>query len=102
MSMIHGELRGKRPKFFVDQRVHPQTLAVVQTRASGLGVEIVTGDFNTFEFTSEVSGCLVQYPVRRPPPLHATCHSQLRYPTSPTTISHPVRSSSSFPSSSDL
>ena len=32
---IHGELRSKRPKFFVDERVHPQTLAVVQTRAAG-------------------------------------------------------------------
>ena len=82
MSMIHGELRGKRPKFFVDQRVHPQTLAVVQTRASGLGVEIVTGDFNTFEFTSEVSGCLVQYPVRRPPPpRHMSLPATLPYLT---------------------
>merc|ERR1719253_1095264 len=42
MTMIHGELRSKRPQFFVDDRVHPQTLAVVQTRASGMGVEIVT------------------------------------------------------------
>ena len=64
MTMIHGELRSKRPQFFVDYRVHPQTLAVVQTRASGMGIEIVTGDYTTFEFTDKVSGCLLQYPVR--------------------------------------
>jgi len=63
MTMIHGELRGKRPKFFVDDRVHPQTLEVVKTRASGFGVEIVTGDYQTFEITSDISGVLVQYPA---------------------------------------
>ena len=57
--------KGKRGKFFVDERVHPQTLAVVQTRASGLGIEIVTGDYQTFAFSDKVSGCLLQYPVRR-------------------------------------
>ena len=68
MSMIHGELRGKRRTFFVDQRVHPQTLAVVQTRASGMGIEVVTGDYQTFSFTDKVSGCLLQYPVRAQQP----------------------------------
>ena len=63
MTMIHGELRGKRPLFFVDDRVHPQTLAVVQTRAEGLGIQVVTGDYKTFELTKEVSGALVQYPA---------------------------------------
>jgi len=63
MTMIHGELRAKRPQFFVDSRVHPQTLAVVQTRASGMGVEVVTGDYSSFEFTEKVSGCLLQYPA---------------------------------------
>merc|ERR1719224_210270 len=63
MTMIHGEAKGKKPTFFVDDRVHPQTLAVVQTRAAGLGVDIVTGDYQTFEFTKEVSGALVQYPA---------------------------------------
>ena len=63
MTMIHGELRSKRPKFFIDERVHPQTLSVVQTRAAGLGVTVVTGDFATFEFDDATSGALVQYPA---------------------------------------
>merc|ERR1719353_2573566 len=61
--MIHGELRSKRPQFFVDERVHPQTVAVVKSRAAGMGVEIVTGDYQTFAFTDKVSGCLLQYPA---------------------------------------
>ena len=63
MSMIHGDLRGKRPKFFVDERVHPQTLAVCQTRAEGLGITVVTGNYETFEVGSDVSGALLQYPA---------------------------------------
>ena len=75
MTMIHGELRGKRAQFFVDDRVHPQTLAVVKTRASGLGVEIVTGDYKSFEFTPDVSGCLVQYPVCGLPTQCSACEA---------------------------
>ena len=56
MSMIHGELRGKRPRFFVDRRVHPQTLAVVQTRAAGFGITVVTGDLASFEVDDQVIG----------------------------------------------
>ena len=41
--MIHGELRAKRPNFFVDDRVHPQTLAVIRTRAAGFGINVITG-----------------------------------------------------------
>merc|ERR1719289_433972 len=35
----------KRRKFFVDEKVHPQTLAVVETRAGSLGIQVVTGDW---------------------------------------------------------
>ena len=75
MSMIFAASR-KKPKFFVDDRVHPQTLAVVETRAAGLGVTIVTGNYADFAFDKEVCGALVQYPAtdgsaawsnRRPP-----------------------------------
>merc|ERR1719326_1017375 len=60
--MIHGAAASK-PKFFVDERVHPQTLAVVETRAAGHGVTIVTGDYATYEPTGDLCGALVQYPA---------------------------------------
>lgn len=63
MTMIHGEAKGKKPTFFVDERVHPQTLAVVETRAAGLGVTVVTGDYQTYAFDKTCSGALVQYPA---------------------------------------
>ncbi len=49
-------------KFFVDNKVWPQTLAVLQTRCEPFGIELVTGDFKTFEFDQTVFGALVQYP----------------------------------------
>ena len=62
MAMIHAG-NSKKPKFFVDERVHPQTLAIARTRSAGLGIEVVTGDYATFAFGDDVCGALVQYPA---------------------------------------
>ncbi len=51
-----------RPKFFVDEDVFPQTKDVVLTRATPLGVEIVTGDYRTATIDNSYFGALVQYP----------------------------------------
>src|SRR5882672_6322457 len=55
--------RDSRNRFFVADNCHPQTIAVVRTRAKPLGIEIVTGDFSDFEFDGTVFGALVQYPA---------------------------------------
>ncbi len=47
---------------FVDEKIFPQTLDVLITRAEPLGIELVTGDYKTFEFTDKVFGSIVQYP----------------------------------------
>ncbi len=49
-------------QFFVDDKVFEQTLDVIETRAEHLEIEIVRGDYKTFEFTDQVFGALVQYP----------------------------------------
>ena len=49
-------------KFFVAEDVLPQTLSVLKTRAIPIGVELVVGDSNTFEFSNEFFGALLQYP----------------------------------------
>jgi glycine dehydrogenase len=49
--------------FFVDASCHPQTVAVLMTRARPLGITIVTGDHRNFEFKPNVFGAIVQYPA---------------------------------------
>jgi glycine dehydrogenase len=48
--------------FFVSEKCHPQTIAVVQARAEPLGIEVQVGDHASLEFNQEVFGVLVQYP----------------------------------------
>ncbi|MFV8753456.1 aminomethyl-transferring glycine dehydrogenase [Nannocystaceae bacterium ST9] len=62
MHMAHENGKGKRAVFFVSQQVHPQTLAVVQTRAEPLGIIVRVGDAETAGFDDQVFGVLVQYP----------------------------------------
>ncbi len=50
------------PVYLVDAGCHPQTIAVVRTRAWARGIEIRVGDPAEFGFGPEVIGCLVQYP----------------------------------------
>ena len=49
-------------KFFVDENLFPQTVHVLKTRSSALGIELIIGKFNEFEFTPDVFGAIVQYP----------------------------------------
>lgn len=55
------ELKGAT-KFFIARDVFPQSLAVCETKARGLGIEIVVGDPFSFEFDETFFGVLVQYP----------------------------------------
>lgn len=48
--------------FFVDREVHPQTLAVLKTRAEPLGWTLVVGDPLTELAQADVFGALLQYP----------------------------------------
>src|SRR5256884_679889 len=49
--------------YLVDAGCHPQTIAVVRTRAEARGVETVVADPDTFQFGDRVIGALVQYPA---------------------------------------
>ncbi|MDO6597818.1 aminomethyl-transferring glycine dehydrogenase [Oceanihabitans sp. 2_MG-2023] len=49
-------------KFFVSENILPQTLSLLQTRANPIGVELVIGDENTFDFSSDFFGTILQYP----------------------------------------
>lgn len=49
-------------KFFVSEVCYPQTIALLQTRSAPLGIELIIGDHNTFTFSNEIFGAIVQYP----------------------------------------
>src|SRR5882724_9179392 len=61
MTMCHA-LKDGRNVFFVSEDCHPQNIDVVKTRAKALGIEVVVGNHETFQFNDKVFGALVQYP----------------------------------------
>src|SRR2546430_15747433 len=78
MSLCHASAPNRKI-FFVADNCHPQTIAVVQTRAKPLGIEVIVGDFRKFDFevahasglrskeskrdACSTFGALVQYPA---------------------------------------
>ena len=54
--------KGGRKRFLVAETCHPQNIALVQTRAEPLGLEVVVGATDAFEIDEQVFGVLVQYP----------------------------------------
>ena len=49
-------------KFFVSEEILPQTLSVLQTRATPKGIELIVGNHETFGFSSDFFGAMLQYP----------------------------------------
>jgi len=49
-------------KFFVSENILPQTLALLKTRSNPIGIELVVGKEETFDFSEEFFGALLQYP----------------------------------------
>jgi glycine dehydrogenase len=49
-------------KFFVSEEILPQTLSVLQTRSTPLGIELVVGNHETFAFSADFFGAMLQYP----------------------------------------
>src|SRR6266581_4255879 len=66
--------------YLVDVNCHPQTIAVVRTRAAARGIDVVVADPGTFRFQGSTIGALVQYPatdgaIRDYRPLCAAAHA---------------------------
>lgn len=62
MALAERASQVKSKSFFVDADVHPQTLAVLRTRAEPLGWNLVVGDPLTDLDKADVFGALLQYP----------------------------------------
>src|SRR5437879_8993512 len=54
---------GATPRFLIADGCHPQTIAVVRTRAEARGVQTVIAAPTSFEFRPGVIGALLQYPT---------------------------------------
>ena len=63
MAMCLSAHDHARTRFFVATDCHPQTIAVVQTRAERLGIEVVLGDPASAAIDQAFCGLLVQYPT---------------------------------------
>ena len=62
MALAERAAHGKAKSFFVDSEVHPQTLAVLRTRAEPLGWNLIVGDPLADLDQADVLGGLLQYP----------------------------------------
>ncbi|MDE3027458.1 MAG: aminomethyl-transferring glycine dehydrogenase [Paracoccaceae bacterium] len=61
MTMAERVAKSKARAFFVDQNCHPQTIAVIQTRAEPLGIEVIVDAPEALDAT-RVFGAIFQYP----------------------------------------
>ena len=61
MTMAERSAKSKARAFFVDRNCHPHTIAVIQTRALPLGIEVIVGDPAKLE-ADTVFGAIFQYP----------------------------------------
>lgn len=48
--------------FFISDKCFPQTIDILKTRSTPLGIELIIGDYTSFEFNETVFGALLQYP----------------------------------------
>jgi len=81
MAMAKRVAKSKAPAFFVDADTHPQTKAVIATRAAGLGIPVIEGDPLTELEPAAVFAALVSYPsstgaVRDPRPAVQALHAE--------------------------
>ncbi|MBA2350995.1 MAG: aminomethyl-transferring glycine dehydrogenase [Burkholderiales bacterium] len=79
MTMSQRVSKSHSKRYLVDADCHPQTLAVLQTRARPLHIEIVVGDPWRLDMQEEFFGVLLQYPgssgaVRDPKPVIEWAH----------------------------
>ena len=49
-------------KFFVSKEILPQTVSLLQTRSTPIGIELVIGNHEDFDFSDDFFGAILQYP----------------------------------------
>ena len=62
MALCQRQAKSKATAFFVDKECHPQTIALIETRAAPLGWTVIVGDPFTELDPVDVFGAIFQYP----------------------------------------
>jgi len=67
MSLLHAvrdrdQKKNNVSKFFISKDIFPQTLSVLKTRSEPIGIELVVGSIEDFDYDSTFFGALIQYP----------------------------------------
>ncbi len=62
MTLARRSVKSDSKAFIVEQDCHPQTIAVIQTRARPLGIEVKVGDITALMNEGDYFGVLAQYP----------------------------------------
>ena len=80
MTLAKRSCRSRSNLFFVSQDCHPQTIAVLKTRAEPLGIEVRVGD-DAAALAADAFGVLLQYPcstgeIRSYAPLVEAVHAR--------------------------
>ncbi|MGM0636595.1 MAG: aminomethyl-transferring glycine dehydrogenase [Bacteroidota bacterium] len=70
MSLLYAvrsreKKKAKANSFFVSEEVLPQTISLLETRAIPLGIELVVGNHEEFDFNDNYFGALLQYPGKK-------------------------------------
>jgi len=63
MTMIYGLHEAKGDRFWVSAQCHPQTIAVVKTRALPLGIKVEVGNWQELPLDPSCFGILLSYPT---------------------------------------
>jgi glycine dehydrogenase len=65
VALAHRAAKNDSAAFFVDRDCHPQTIAVIETRARPLGIAVTVGDWRKDFAAGRFFGLLAQYPASR-------------------------------------
>ncbi|MDO4758467.1 MAG: aminomethyl-transferring glycine dehydrogenase [Rikenellaceae bacterium] len=56
-------VKAGRNQLFVDSKIFPQTLDVLLTRSEPFGIELIIDDYDSYEFSGQEFGAILQYPA---------------------------------------
>ena len=62
-SRNRDQVKNGANKFFVSNECYPQTIDLLKTRSTPMGIELVIGDWKTAQLNASVYGAILQYPT---------------------------------------